>query len=102
VVQAFDLSPSGRSAPTVVKGFDLDIKPGQAVVLQLPDGTTLTTGGACLESELRRVTPDSVGSGTVDLDRLRAPGSLIRRMRGARDTRSITSAISATPPRTMR
>jgi len=66
VVDAFDLSPGGRSAPTAQKEVELPVQPGQLLVLELPDGTTLITSGGRLEDELQRcyqsgVLPSEIG-----------------------------------------
>src|SRR5512143_151609 len=78
IVEAFDLSPAGRSAPTAVSDVDLPVQPGQILVLELPDGTTLITSGEWLEEELQRVAPEAVGQGAVVLDSVQPRGAASR------------------------
>lgn len=78
VVDAFDLSPGGRSAPKAQKEVELQVKPGQLLVLELPDGTTLITSGGRLEDELQRVAPEAVGRGAVGLDDVLPRGAASR------------------------
>jgi pimeloyl-ACP methyl ester carboxylesterase len=78
VVEAFDLSPGGRSAPTAQKEVELQVTPGQVLVLELPDGTTLITSGGRLQDELQRVAPEAVSQGAVRLDDLLPRGAASR------------------------
>ncbi len=78
VDEAYDLTPSGRSAPTTVSDVDIDVAPGQVLVLELPDGSTLITSGARLHEELERVAPDSVGVRSVELDNVHSRGAASR------------------------
>lgn len=78
VVEAFDLSPAARSAPAAERDVDIEVQPGQVLVLELPDGTTLITSGERLEEELQRVAPASVGQGTLKLDEVQPRGAASR------------------------
>lgn len=78
VVEAYDLTPAGRSAVTAVQDVDLEVLPGQLLVLELPDGTTLITSGERLEEELQRVAPEAVGAGAVSLDAVQPRGAVSR------------------------
>lgn len=75
---AFDLSTVGRSAPTAVTDVELGVAPGQVLVLELPDGSTLITSGDRLAEELRRVAPDAVTTRTLELDAVQARGAASR------------------------
>lgn len=78
VVDAFDLSPSGRSSIAARSDVALDVKPGQVLVLELPDGTTLITSGARLQDELQRVAPEAAGAGALELDEVTPRGAASR------------------------
>jgi CHAT domain-containing protein len=78
VVEAYDLTPAGRSAAAAVSDVDVRVEPGQVLVLELPDGTTLVTSGARLEEELRRVAPESVQDRSIALDTVQPRGAVSR------------------------
>lgn len=78
VVDAFDLSPSGRSSAAARVDVALDVKPDQVLVLELPDGTTLITSGARLQDELQRVAPEAARSGALELDEVTPRGAASR------------------------
>ncbi len=78
VVEAFDLTPAGRSTAAAVRDVDVRVEPGQVLVLELPDGTTLVTSGARLEEELRRVAPESVHGHGIAFDAVQPRGAVSR------------------------
>ena len=78
VVEAYDLTPAGRSSAVAVRDVDVRVEPGQVLVLELPDGTTLITSGARLEEELRRVAPESVRNRSIALDAVQPRGAASR------------------------
>lgn len=77
VVEAYDLTPAGRSAATV-ETVAVSVRPGQVLVLELPDGTTLITSGERLEQELTRVAPEAVEKRGIVLDNVRPGGAASR------------------------
>ena len=78
VVDAFDLGPAGRAAAGAVSDVELPVLPGQVLVLELPDGTTLVTSGARLKEELDRVAPEATGRAAVRLDDVQPRGAASR------------------------
>lgn len=80
VVRAFDLSPAGRAAVDGVHDERVEVHPGQVLVLELADGTTLVTSAARLHEDLQRVAPDAgaTETGVLVLDRVRPRGVVSR------------------------
>ncbi len=78
VVEAFDLGPAGRSASTAISDAEIAVQPGQILVLELPDGTTLVTSGERLREELERVAPEATRQAAVRLDDVQPRGAASR------------------------
>lgn len=80
VVQAFDLGPAGRAAADGVRDEHVEVRPGQVLVLELADGTTLVTSAARLHEDLLRVAPDpaAIAAGELALDRIGPQGAVSR------------------------
>jgi len=78
VMAAYDLSATGRSAPGAASDIDLAVKPGEVLVLELPDGTTLITSGTRLRDELQRVAPEASSQDTIRLDDVLPRGAASR------------------------
>ena len=77
-VAAYDISPTGRSGATTEPDIEISLAPGQILVLELADGTTLITSGARLQDELRRVALESVDAGRIKLDDIKPRGAASR------------------------
>ena len=77
-VAAYDISLTGRSSATTEPDLEIPLEPGQILVLELADGTTLITSGARFQDELRRVAPESIDEGRVKLDDIKPRGAASR------------------------
>ncbi len=93
---ACDLSATARAADSGRIPRDIEVKPGQVVVLELPEGVTVITHPDNLREAVRRTDPDAVSQdGTIDFSRaLRQRGAGLRGSLGDAMAEGLNSVVS--------